>query len=205
MMEMIQLVMRNNPALISQAALLAQSRTIPDPRKGPSVTGISLNVGSQIWDYEAGSFEFGPSVGVGLNFALRNPSRTLTDLTIQKEKAAIEQEYERIKDQLVADLLSRVGDLVQLRDKRRNLAEVRSYLQDYSELIERQVKAGVAQPDPARVLDLRERVMGINVEMRDAEVQIETLRLETAVTLGGEAWEELLGLLRKTADAFPGE
>ena len=62
------------------------------------------------------------------------------------------------------------------------------------------VKAGVAQPDPNQMLDLRERVMEIEVEMRDAEVQSDTLRLETAVTLAGDAWQELYDLLVRADD-----
>ncbi|GAI49734.1 unnamed protein product, partial [marine sediment metagenome] len=50
---------------------------------------------------------------------------------------------------------------------------------------------------PSALFDLTERVMQSRLEIKNAAREREILKLETAISLGGEKWEDLLDLLNK--------
>jgi len=82
-----------------------------------------------------------------------------------------------------------------LRNKRENLEELKSFFETRRDSLEKQVKAGIKEPGV--LFDLMERVMQTSLEIRNAIGELEILKLETAISLGGEKWENLLGLLNK--------
>ena len=85
--------------------------------------------------------------------------------------------------------------IAKLRNQGENLEELKSFLERRQDSLEKQVKAGIKQP--AVLFDLTERLMQANLETKNAAREGEILRLETAISLGGTKWEDLLALLNK--------
>jgi hypothetical protein len=191
---MIQLALKSNPILKSQERLVLESQELPVPSSKFAVSGINFDAGAAFWNSETNSLGFVPSITLGLDLSIGNPSRTLNILELKKERARAKQDYQEIKNSIVSDLLSYVREVLTLKSQRKSLMELRIYLEDYSDLTEKQVKAGVEVPEPDKLWELKERQMGIDVELQDVKNQLSTIRLEAAMKLGGESWEELLAL-----------
>jgi hypothetical protein len=192
--KMIAVVLENNPTLATQQALVQQSAKLPPPGGSFAITGLSLSAGTGFWQTATNSFQIAPTVTLGTSVALGDPARLLTFYNLEKERVLARQEYQKIKDSLVSDLVSTVRDILGLAAKRESLGRLEIYLQDYSDLLERQVRAGAAVPDLQKLWDLKERIMGIEVDIQDAKDKMSTTKLEAAMRLGGDAWEKLLDL-----------
>ena len=76
-----------------------------------------------------------------------------------------------------------------------NLEELKSFLEKRRDSSEKQVKAGIKQP--STLFELTERLMQTSLEIKNAARERKSLKLETAINLGGKKWENLLGLLDK--------
>ncbi len=101
----------------------------------------------------------------------------------------------KLKNSLIEDLLSTVRETLKLTGKRASLQKLKAYLQDYSDLIEKQVRAGVATPELDKLWELKERLLGIDADIGDVEIQLDTIRLEASLRLAGDSWRELQELL----------
>ncbi len=194
---MVRVVLENNPLLESQARVVAAGQRIPEPRSTFAVSGINLNAGAGFWNTDTNSFDFIPTVSMGVSFSPRDPLRSLNILRLKKEKEDAAQEYQETKNLIISDLFANVREILRLESQRESMEKLKVYLEDYSELIERQVKAAVEVPEPDKLWELKERILGIEAELADLENKLSTIRLETAMRLGGSASEELLGLLWK--------
>lgn len=195
--KMIQIVLENNPTLASQEKLVRESEKLPEVRGIFALTGVNISAGTSIWDPYTGSWRFLPSVTLGTSFTVADPVRLLNGYSLKKEQESAKQEYQRIRDSLVSDLLSAVREILGLQSKGENLGKLKVYLEDYSDLIEKQVKAGAAAPDPAELWNLKERIIDLEVQIQDVKNKLSTTKLETAMRLGGSKSEELLGLLAR--------
>ncbi|GAI93539.1 unnamed protein product, partial [marine sediment metagenome] len=51
--------------------------------------------------------------------------------------------------------------------------------------------------EPSALFNVTERVMQTRLEIKNAASELEILKLETAISLGGEKWEDLLDLLNQ--------
>lgn len=194
---MVRIVLGNNPLLESQARIITAGQRIPEPRSTFAVSGISLNAGAGFWNTDTNSFDFIPTASVGLSLSPGDPARSLNMLRLKKEKEEAAQNYQEIKNSIISDLFTNIREILRLESQRESLQELKTYLEDYSEVIERQVRAGVEVPELDKLWELRERALGIEVELDDVENKLSTIRLETAMRLGGDASEELLDLLWK--------
>ncbi|OHD76106.1 MAG: hypothetical protein A2V99_03575 [Spirochaetes bacterium RBG_16_67_19] len=192
---MLQIVLDNNPTLASQAALLRESEKLPAPRGGVALTGISFSIATSYYDPDTGSFYIRPAATLGASLSIADPARALNAYNLKKAREEARQEYLRIRNSLVADLFSTMRELLGLGNKGASLERLKAYLEDYSNLVEKQVRAGTASPDVDKLWNLRERIIGIEVEMQDARNRQSTLQQEAAMRLGGEAWQELFDLL----------
>lgn len=192
---MIGIVLENNPTLALQQALISESERLPEAGGAVAITGLTFSGGTSFWDPDVGAFKLSPALTLGANLSLGDPTRLMSAYSLDKEKVLARQDYQKIRDSLIADLLSTVRDVLSLSSKQQSLAQLKVYLQDYSDLLERQVRAGAGVPDPERLWDLKERIIDIEVDIQDAKNKMSTMELEAAMRLGGNAWEKLLHLL----------
>jgi hypothetical protein len=193
----LRVVLEHNPTLASQAALLRESEKLPQRRAGVAVTGMSFSFATSVWDPDTDSFRLYPAATVGTSLSIADPARALSAFNLRKEREAARQEYLKIKNALAADLLATIREVLRLVGRRRSLEKLMSYLQDYSDLIEKQVRAGAASPELDKLWQLKERLLGIEAEIGDVENQLGTMRLEAALRLAGDSWQELLDLLSR--------
>jgi outer membrane protein TolC len=190
----VRIVLENNPTLASQAALLRESEKLPALRGGFAVTGMSLSLSTSYYDPDTGSFRLYPAATLGTSLSITDPARALNSYSLKKAREEARQDYLKIRNDLVADLLATARELSKLSGRKRSLEKLKAYLQDYSDLIEKQVRAGVATPELEKLWELKERLLGIEAEEKDVEIQQETMRLEGALRLAGDSWQELLEL-----------
>jgi hypothetical protein len=192
---MIRIVVENNPTLESQRDLVRMGEEIPVSRSRLTLSGASVGLASTFWSADTGAFELTPGATLGLNFALADPVRALSRYNLEREKAEARRRLEETHNGLIRELLDRVAELARLDNKKVSLRDLQAYLEDLSGAIESQGKAGIVEID--KLWDLRERIMGIHAEVRDVENQLTIVRLQTARTLGGPAWQSLLDLLSR--------
>lgn len=194
---MIRIVLENNPTLKSQERLVRESEDFPEANSTFAISGLNFSVGSSIWDPDTDSFSFVPAATLGVNFSLGDPARVLNSFNLKKQKEGAKQDYQQLKNSLVSDIFSNVREILRLKSQSKSLEELKAYLEDYSNLTEKQVKAGVSEPEPDKLWDMKERIMGIEVEIQDVGNKLNTIKLEGAILLGGDAWGELLELFKQ--------
>jgi hypothetical protein len=194
---MIPIVMENNPTLASQNELVRASSGFP--KRGPTFALTTLNVtaGTSYWDLSVGSFRFVPSLTAGVSFSIGDPVRIMSYYNLKAEREQARQQYLKIKDSAVADLFASAREILKLKSQGRSLQKLKTYLEEYTDLIERQVKAGVTQPATDQLWALKERAIGIETEIRDVDDQLNTKKIEAAMRLAGEAWRDLLALFEQ--------
>ncbi len=194
--QMLRIVLESNPTLASQAKLVLESERLPAPRGGIALSGMSLSLGTAYPDTGAIS-DVRPAVMLGTSFSIADPVRALNAYSLKKAREEARQQYLKIKDELVADLLSTVRELLKLSRHRQSQEKLEAYLRDYSDLIDKQVRAGAASAELAKLWDLKERLLGVEAEIEDMENQLSTMRLEAALRLAGDSWGELLELFSR--------
>lgn len=195
--KMIDIVLENNPTLKSQERIVLESREFSAPRSSFALTGLSFNLGSTIWNSDTNSFSFVPVASLGAGFSPGDPARILNIFKLKKEKEGAKQYYQQLKNSTLSDLFSNVRNILNLKSRNKSLEDLKVYLEDYSNLTEKQVKAGVVEPEPDKLWDLKERIMGIEVEIQDVKNKLSTIKLEAALRLAGEDWKELLELFEQ--------
>jgi outer membrane protein TolC len=193
---MIRIVLENNPTLASQQTLIRESEKLPDVRSRFALTGMTFSFATSVWDPDTNAFQLYPAATVGTSISIADPVRVLNSFNLKKEREEARQGYLKTKNELVADLMSTVRQLMKLSGRRESLEKLRSYLQDYIDLIEKQVRAGVSTPELDKIWELKERLLGIEPEIQDVRNQSGTLRLEAALRLAGDSWQELSELLQ---------
>lgn len=103
--------------------------------------------------------------------------------------------YEKLKKELISELMNKITRILTLKNKKENLEELNSFLKERGNSLERQVKAGLKEMDD--LFDLRERIMNVSLKAENTEVELEILKIEIATNFGGEKPKKLLGLLDK--------
>ena len=187
--EIIQLVEENNPILESQRSLIDTIQRAPDPGAG----FINLEE-LQSRTHQVG--EEGVEVPLlSLSEVIQVEQFVQTKLDREKTLAEAQQTYENLKQSLISNLMAKMTQIAKLRNQGENLEELKSFLERRQDSLEKQVKAGIKPP--AVLFDLTERLMQANLETKNAAREGEILRLETAISLGGTKWEDLLALLNK--------
>ena len=194
---MIRVVLENNPTLASQQALVKESAKMPEMGGALAITGLTLSGGTSFWDPNTNAFRITPAVTLGTSLSIADPARMLAIYNLRKEKELALQGYQKIRDSLIADLVSTATNVLGLASKQESLQKLVVYLQDYSDLLERQVKAGAAVPDLQKLWDLKERIMALEVEIQDAKSKMLSTKLEASMRLGGDSWQKLLDLFAR--------
>jgi len=179
--KIIELVVENNPTLQSQRDLIKEIEEMPAP-------------GSGFIDIEA--LESVTETG-----GIQTPLLSMTQLEDIREamlarKDMLEkarQSYESLKKSLLTELLTNLAELSKLENKEKSLTQLQSFLESRAESLTQQVKAGLQQP--STLYDLTERIMNTSMEIENTIEEIKTLKLQTAITIGGNKWKELLQML----------
>ena len=194
---MIRVVLDSNPLLASQAALLRESEKLPAPRGGVALSGVSFSFSTSYYDPDTGAYRIYPAATLGASMSIADPARALNAFNLRKAREEARQGYLETRNKLVADLLGTVRELLRLAGHRQGLEKLKAYLQDYSDLIDKQVRAGAASSELTKLWDLKERLLGVEAEIEDVENQLGTMRLEAALRLAGDSWGELLELFSR--------
>lgn len=187
--QIIQLVVENNPILGSQRSFINTIEQMPEPGAG----FINLE------ELQSGSRRVGEE-GIeapllSLSQAIQVETFIQRKLDREKTLAQAKQTYENLKQSLISNLMANITEMAKLKNKGRNLEELKSFLETRQDSLEKQVKAGIKEPNA--LFDLMERVVQISLEIKNAARELDILKLETAISLGGEKWEYLLDLLNK--------
>jgi outer membrane protein TolC len=197
--EIIDLVVENNPTLQSQKSLLDQIQALPDPGKG---FDFQLNVRGGVTAYvDEYSQEIwvGPTGGVVMEIPLFNSSRRreriMSRLTYAKELEKARQDYLALKNSIVSELLTKLKKLFQLENEKKKLEQLKSFLSSNSESLEQQAKTGVIKA--ADLWQLSERIMDIETKIYNQSSELEILRREIAINLGGEKSSQLWQMLEQ--------
>ena len=193
--KMVTLVVAHNPILLSQQRLVDEAQRIPDRAAGFAISGMNLGGGVYTLNPYTGAPGFLPSVTLGLNLSFSDPARELNILKMKQEKELARQGWETARDTALATLFSRIREILKLKSQGKNLQALRSYLHDYSVLADTQRTEQAISPD--KLWDLRERISDIDTQLDTLGGQLETTMMEAALSLGGDAWPELLALLRQ--------
>ncbi|MEA3486010.1 MAG: hypothetical protein U9R03_04810 [Candidatus Aerophobetes bacterium] len=187
--QIIQLIVENNPILKSQKNFINSIEQMPEPGAGfinlEELQSRSRRVGEE--GTEAPLLSLGQATQLE-TFIQRKLDR-------EKTLAQVKQTYENLKQSMVSNLMSKVTEMTKLKNKKENLEELKSFLETRRGSLEKQVKAGIKEP--SILFDLMERVMQAGLEIKNTTSELELLKLETAISLGGEKWEDLLSLLNK--------
>ncbi|MBA7685733.1 TolC family protein [Candidatus Aerophobetes bacterium] len=197
--QIIDLVVENNLTLQSQRSLVEQIQALPNPGGGLDFK-LSLRGGIATYaDEDDQEVWMGPTGSVGLEIPLfsssRRKDRIAARLTYAKELEKAKQDYLRAKESVVSDLLAKVKKLYQLENEKRKLEELKSFLSSNMESLNRQVKAGVIKSSD--LWELAERIMDTENRIYNQSSELEILRREIAINLGGERSEELRQMLEE--------
>ena len=187
--QIIQLAVENNPILESQRSFITTIQQMPEPGAGfinlEELQSRSRRVGEE--GMEAPLLSLSQAIQVE-TFIQRKLDR-------EKTLAEAKQTYESLKQSLISNLIAKITEMAKLENKRGNLEELKSFLETRQDSLEKQVKAGIKEP--SALFDLMERVMQTSLEIKNTARELEILRLETAISLGGKKWDNLLDLLNK--------
>jgi len=193
--EIVAVIMENNPVLVSQRRLIQESERLPEPGTAFAVPGITLGTGVALLDPDTNNIAFIPSITLGVSFSINDPARVLNVYRIRQEKEKARQDWEGSKNAALSELFIKIREIYRLKSQGRNLLALRKYLKDYATAAQSQ--RGELAVGPDKLWDLMERLTNIDIELETANSQLETIMMETAMRLGGNAWEELLRLLRQ--------
>lgn len=181
----IELVVENNPILQSQRDLIEEIEKMPKP-------------GAGFIDLEALEAESETEAA-----GIRTPLLSMTQLEQMRDKKLerrqtlenARQTYQSLKKNLLTELFSSIITLSKLENQEKSLNQLEHFLRNRAESMTQQVKAGLQQP--ATLFDLTERVMAISLQIQNTTEELEIMKLQIAITMGGDKWEELLILLNK--------
>lgn len=197
--QIIDLVVKNNRILESQRSFLEQIQALPNPGKGYDFQ-LSLRGGIATYaDENNREIWIGPTGGVGLEIPLfsssRRKDRIMASLTYIKELEKAKQDYLRLENSIISELLAKLKKLFQLENEKKKLEELKSFLSSNTESLKQQVKTGVIKASD--LWELTERIMDTEEKIYSRSSDLEILRREIAINLGGEKSEELRQMLEE--------
>lgn len=187
--QIIKVVEENNPILKSQRTLIETIKQAPEPGAGfinlEELRSNTRKVGEQ-----------------GAQTPLLSLSEVIqVDQLVQRKLdreeilAEAEQDYEMFKESLISKLMAKITEIAKLKNGLENLEELKSFLEERRDSLHKQVNAGIKEPSTLNVV--LERLIQTSLEVRNATGEREILRLETAISLAGPKWQDILILLNK--------
>jgi hypothetical protein len=196
--KMMAIVLAHNPVLTSAERLAKESDGIPRQDLAFLIPGVSVGAGFGAWNPQTNTYVFVPNLTLGLTFSFSDPTRTMNIFRIQEAKEKAKQDWEISRVTALSLLFSKIREIVKLQSQVKSHSALKKYLEDFSSVAETQSFAQTMGPE--KLWDLKERLATLQADLQAADGQIQSLMLETAMSLGGDAWEELLALLRQLAE-----
>ena len=181
--KIIELIVENNPTLQSQRDLIKEIEEMPAPGSG----FIDIEALEAVTQTETGGIQT-PLLSMTQLEDIREAMLARKDML---EKAR--QTYESLKKSLLTELFTNLAELYKLENKKKSMTQLESFLESRAGSLTQQVKAGLQQP--STLYDLTERMMNTSMEIENTIEEIKTLKLQTAITIGGNKWKELLAML----------
>jgi len=181
--KIIELIVENNPTLQSQKDLIKEIEEMPAPGSG----FIDIEALESVTQTETGGIQT-PLLSMTQLEDIRDAMLARKDML---EKAR--QTYESLKKSLLTELFTNLAELYKLENKKKSMTQLESFLESRAGSLTQQVKAGLQQP--GTLYDLTERMMNTSMEIENTIEEIKTLKLQTAITIGGNKWKELLAML----------
>ncbi|MFQ6067750.1 MAG: TolC family protein [bacterium] len=205
--QIIDLVVENNPTLQSQRSLMEQIQALPDPSKGVDFQ-LSLRGGMATYaDEDNREIWSGPTGNAVLEIPLfsrsRRKERIMDRMTYAKEVEKAKQDYLALKKSTVSELLTKLKSLLELENEIKKLEELRSFLSSNTEPLKQQVKTGLIKP--SELWELTERIMDTEAQIYNRSSDLEILKREIAINLGGEKSEELRQMLEQFTGKYTEE
>lgn len=196
--KMMAIVLEHNPVLTSAERLMEESGRLPRQDLAFLIPGVNVGAGFGTWDPLTNTYGFRPYVSLGLNFAFTDPSRAMNAYRIEEAREKARQDWETSRVTALSLLFSKIREIGKLQSQSRSQLALKKYLEDFASVAETQSFAQTMGPD--KLWDLKERLATLQADLQAADGQIQSLMLETAMSLGGDAWEELLTLLRQLVE-----
>ena len=203
----INLVVEDNPTVQSQRSLLEQIQALPNPGKGLDFE-VSLRGGMATYvDEDDREIWTGPSASVGLEIPLfsssRRKDRIMDRLTYAKELEKAKQDYLALKNSIISELLNKLKKLFALLNEKKKLEELRFFLGSNIESLKQQVKTGVIKAND--LWELTERIMDTETNIYNRSSELELLKREIAINLGGKKSGRLRQMLEELSVEYIGE
>ncbi len=195
---MMAIVLEHNPALVSAQRLVEESRRLPRQELAFLVPGVNVGAGFGTWDPLTNTYGFRPYVSLGLSFDFSDPARALNAYRIEEAREKAGQDRETSRVAALSLLFSKIREIGKLQSQSKSQRALKKYLEDFSSVMETQSFAQTMGPE--KLWDLKERLANLETDLQAADGQIQSLMVETAMSLGGDAWEELLALLRQLVE-----
>lgn len=107
--------------------------------------------------------------------------------------AEAQERYTHLERTLVSEVLAHTYKLLSLVNGIRGQDQLRKMLQERIATIERQVQAGLAEPQ--LLWEALDRLAEVETEQANLKDQLQTLKRQVAFSYGGDDWPELLTLL----------
>ena len=198
--KMIELVVEANPILQTQRNLIKKIGEVPGPAKGPDID-LDFKAGADYTSDDEGEGSVTPIGKIELTIPLYSSAKkrkiALDDLTVQKDLTKAWQDYYDFKDTSISILLEKVSAIINLKNELEGQEKLLSLFQYNLEALRKQVEAGVTMP--STLWNMSERIVTVETDIANLLNNLDTLKRETAVTLAGDRWQELLDLLDEIA------
>ncbi len=198
--KMIELVVEANPILQTQRNLIKEIGEVPGPAKGPDID-LDFKAGADYTSDDEGEGSVTPIGKIELTIPLYSSAKkrkiALDDLTVQKDLTKAWQDYYDFKDTSISILLEKVSAIINLKNELEGQEKLLSLFQYNLESLRKQVEAGVTMP--STLWNMSERIVTVETDIANLLNNLDTLKRETAVTLAGDRWQELLDLLDEIA------
>lgn len=192
----ISLVVENHPLLESQRSLMEEIEKLPKVRGLDTKLSLKVSAGAR-QDEDTGEILPASYGGLGLEIPLYSASRgrakAKETLAIFKDYEKAKQDYIKLKNSIISELLSKVTKLHELSNEKENLGELKTLLSHNVQALEKQVEAGLA--GFSDLWDIRERIMKTRTRLQNISMESKALKREIALNFGGERWEDLLEML----------
>ena len=193
--KMMAIVQAHNPVLTSAGRLAAESEKLPRQDLAWLIPGVSVGAGFGTWNPQTNTYAFVPNLTFGLSFSFTDPTRALNTFRIQEAKEKSKQDLETARVTALSLLFSQIREIAKVQTAVKSHRALKKYLEDFSAVAETQTFGQSLGPD--KIWDLKERLANLDADLLAADGQIQSLMLETAMSLGGDSWQELLDLLRQ--------
>ena len=143
------------------------------------------------------------SLEIPLFSSSRRKDRIMDRLTYAKELEKAKQDYLRLKNSIISELLTNLNKLLQLENEKKKLKQLRFFLSANTESLKEQVKAGVVKASD--LWELSERIMDTETKIYNLSSELEILKREIAINLGGKKSGQLRQMLEELSVEYIGE